>query len=110
MAHNHRMEEVGEPHLNKVNRMGAGRSDLRRLSSLIAENLYPTNIMMGHNESVFRPDFEPAVNARLSNYRDDRNFANRTGMPQTSLSTDTAEEVNRTFTQRRGRDYDRYLS
>jgi len=110
MAHDHRMNPVGEPHLNKVNRMGKGQSNLPRLTNLIAENLYPTNIMMGHEESVFKPDFTDAVSARLSNYREDRNFEKRTNTPQSAMNKDTAYEVNRTFEQRRGRNYDRYLS
>jgi hypothetical protein len=54
--------------------------------------------------SVIEPNLTPAiaeaVDARITNYREDRNFAKRTNMPQSSLSRDTAREVGARFSRR----------
>ena len=97
MAHDHRMRPVGEPHLNKVKRMGEGRSDLFRLTSLIASNL-EENAM---SETVFVPDFHQAVQSRLQNYRQHRNFSKKLNEPMGTLDEDTAKEVSTRFKNRR---------
>ena len=96
MAHDHRMNEVGEPHLNKVNRMGRGQSDLRRLSGMIANNLEEKTMA----ETVFLPDYAQAVESRLSNYRQDRNDSRQYNEPMGELAEDTAREVSNRFKNR----------
>ena len=97
MAHDHRMNPVGEPHLNKINRMGAGRSDLPRLSRLIASSLEDKAL----NETVFVPDYSGAVESRLHNYRQDRDGSMQDGEPVDDLASDTAREINARFKNRR---------
>lgn len=129
MAHDHRMNPVGEPHLNKVNR---GRSDLRRFRGMVTQQLlrehshvneYPdmqgSSVAPINNRSVIEPDLESAiskaVDARVTNYRDDRtagltqfqhNFVNNPnfkftpGSEQTRLTRDTAREFDARFKNR----------
>ena len=116
MAHDHRMNEVGEPHLNKVNR-GSGRSYLPRLRGMLTNQLADEHRHVNQwadmrgtaaspisGNSVIEPNLTPAiaeaVDARITNYREDRNFAKRTNMPQSSLSRDTAREVGARFSRR----------
>lgn len=100
MAHDHRMNSVGEPHLNAVRRQPQGRSDLSRLRANLAAQMHSQ--MDG--ESVFTPAnadfFDKTINARLQNYRLDRNAARADGKPLSWHNEETAREVNERFKQR----------
>lgn len=96
MAHDHRMRPVGEPHLN-ARRLGSGRSDLPRLTRMLARQLsYDAALTTKHdpftggqerttylgggwggsNNSAFTPPtafLEQHVAERLGNYRKARN-------------------------------------
>jgi hypothetical protein len=108
MAHDHRMNPVGEPHLNKVNRMGKGRSELPRLRGMLTQQLLQEHghvsnhvLMPGFDNvmgrSVIQPDLEPAiadaVDARVSNYRQDRGKGG-------SMERQTADELGARFSRR----------
>ena len=92
MAHNHRMQPVGEPHLNVRNRkIAKGRNtDLSNLTGLLTRQLEREWDETG---SVFSPDFDSAVEARLQNYRIDRNYAQSTGEPLDDVAKDTRDEL-----------------
>lgn len=107
MAHDHRMNRVGEPHLNARARFGEGRSDLPRLHDLITQQLesewnHRSGIRdaLGDVGSAFHPDFEQAVYARLKNYRSARNAANADNAPLSSFEQDTAKEIGARFRKR----------
>lgn len=90
MAHNHRMQPVGEPHLNVRNRkVVQGRSQLNNLKSMLTRQLERE---WGQSGSVFSPDFESAVEARLDNYRIDRDYAQSVGEVDDNV-LDTRDEL-----------------
>lgn len=91
MAHNHRMQPVGEPHLNVRNRKVAeGRSDLYNLKNMLVDQLQNEWDETG---SVFSPDFDSAVSARLENYREGRNRAQADNAPLSTYDRDTRNEL-----------------
>jgi hypothetical protein len=99
MAHDHRMNPVGEPHLNAVRRQPQGRSNLRRLTENIASQLHSQM----DQSSVFNTGIDPfieTVNARLQNYRLDRNASRADGTPLDMYTEDTAKEVGERFQDR----------
>ena len=73
MAHDHRMNPVGEPHLNS--RPVKGRSDLPRLKkALVNKRVGDWNTMFGN--SFGPPDvsgYEQSVNKEVTDYRRVRN-------------------------------------
>lgn len=107
MAHDHRMNQVGEPHLNARARFGQGRSDLPRLQGLITQQLESEwnnrpgiRDMFGNNGTAFQPDFEQAVYARIKNYRSARNAATADNAPLSYHERDTATEIGNRFRKR----------
>lgn len=94
MAHDHRMNPVGEPHLNRVRKEPQGRSDLPRLRANLTKQVY---VGMGPaTQGVFSPSEDmigDIVSSRLKNYRLDRNDAREQGRPLDSLTKDTAQTL-----------------
>lgn len=92
MAHDHRMKPVGEPHLNVRNRKVAeGRNtDLYNLKNMLVDQLRNEWDETG---SVFSPDFDSAVTARLENYREGRNYRESQNEPLSPLDKDTRNEL-----------------
>jgi hypothetical protein len=85
---------------------GRGVSDLPRLQNMLANQLedewYDRGDSAWYNSgpSAFTPNFDQAVNARLSNYRHGRNFADDVKEPLASWDMDTAKEIGRRFRNR----------
>lgn len=92
MAHDHRMNEVGEPHLNARARLGQGRSDLRRVKELVANEVY-FNQWSNPRASAFIPGFpawHAAVSSQIDSYRGARNALNAgnlNDLPTTEFNT-----------------------
>ena len=92
MAHDHRMNPVGEPHLNAARRQPQGRSDLPRLrANLTTQASIEMGAGPGGSDNIFVPSEDMVadiVSARLKNYRQDRNSGRAS-----QLTRDTARAL-----------------
>lgn len=92
MAHDHRMNPVGEPHLNAARRQPQGRSDLPRLRGFLTKQA--VRQMGPFGDTLFAPSedmIEDVVSSRLKNYRLDRNAAREEGRPLDRTTERTAQ-------------------
>lgn len=85
MAHDHRMNPVGEPHLNAVRSGRTGRSSLPRLSGEIARQLWNEATSSSRfNATADMSAIQQNVQNTLSSYRIARNDQSQPGRRPTN--------------------------